>query len=244
MPPTTSAPRMSIERSSGTCARPAFRTSSAAPTPSSTTPAWSATPRISICSCAAPTGRASPRRWRRRACAANWCSRTGSEKRFENGHFVDLIFAGGNGLVEVDDDWLAHGVPSVVLEVPVHLVAGRGDDLVEVVRHGARAVRRRATSRTSCASPAPSLDWVRLLRRFDRHAPVLLAHLVLFQFVYPDASRQRPRLGDGRAVAPCSADESLPATVVPGHAAVARAIPDRYPTSGAIWTPARCRSAA
>ena len=34
-----------------------------------------------------------------------------------------MIFAGGNGLVEVDDDWLAHGVPSVVLEVPVHLVA-------------------------------------------------------------------------------------------------------------------------
>ena len=37
--------------------------------------------------------------------------------------FVDLIFAGGNGFVEVDDEWLAHGVPSIVLDIPVHLVA-------------------------------------------------------------------------------------------------------------------------
>ena len=106
--------------------------------------------------------------------AASWCSRTGWARRTSDGHFVDMIFAGGNGLVEVDDDWLAHGVPSVVLEVPVHLVAGRGDDLVEGVRHGARALRRRATSRTSSASPAPSIDWVRLLRRFGPHAAVLL----------------------------------------------------------------------
>ncbi len=58
-------------------------------------------------------------------------------------HFIDLIFAGGNGLVEVDDDWLRHGVPSVILEVPVHLARSRGDNLVEGVRDGARAVRWR-----------------------------------------------------------------------------------------------------
>lgn len=105
-------------------------------------------------------------------------------KAFENGHFVDLIFAGGNGLVEVDDDWLGHGEPSVILEVPVRLAPAEemiwsksfvmererfdGGDITHILR--------------KCGA---SLDWLRLLRRFDRQAPVLLAHLVLYQFVYP-----------------------------------------------------------
>ena len=40
--------------------------------------------------------------------------------------FVDLIFAGGDGFVEVDDEWLAHGVPSIVLDISVRLVAAEG----------------------------------------------------------------------------------------------------------------------
>ena len=94
-----------------------------------------------------------------------------------NGHFVDLIFAGGNGLVEVDDDWLrarravgrarSAGAPG----------RRRGDDLVEGVRDGARALRRRRRRRTSCASPRRELDWVRLMRRFGPHPAVLLSHL-------------------------------------------------------------------
>src|SRR5262249_8330906 len=42
-------------------------------------------------------------------------------KAHSGDRFVDLIFAGGNGFVEVDDEWLAHGVPSIVLDIPVHL---------------------------------------------------------------------------------------------------------------------------
>lgn len=106
-------------------------------------------------------------------------------KARSNGHFVDLIFAGGNGLVEVDDDWLTHGVPSVVLEVPVHLVAPEemiwskafvmererfdGGDVTHILRKSAGAI-----------------DWLRLIRRFGACAAVLLSHLVLFHFVYPD----------------------------------------------------------
>jgi hypothetical protein len=37
-----------------------------------------------------------------------------------------------------------------------------------------------------------TLDWVRLLRRFGTHAPVLLSHLLVFQFAYPDHRRQVP----------------------------------------------------
>jgi Nucleotidyl transferase of unknown function (DUF2204) len=103
----------------------------------------------------------------------------------DNGYFVDIIFAGGNGLVEVDDEWLAHGVPSVVIDVPVHLVPPEemiwskafvmererydGADVLHILRKSAR-----------------ELDWSRLLRRFAPHPGVLLSHLVLFEFVYPD----------------------------------------------------------
>jgi hypothetical protein len=101
-----------------------------------------------------------------------------------SGHFVDLIFAGGNGLVEVDDQWLAHGVPSVVLEVPVHLVAAE-----EMIWSKAFVMERERYDggdithilRTS----GESIDWVRLIRRFDTNAAVLLSHLIVFQFVYP-----------------------------------------------------------
>jgi hypothetical protein len=98
--------------------------------------------------------------------------------------FVDLIFAGGNGFVEVDDEWLAHGVPSIVLEIPVHLVAAEemiwsksfvmererfdGGDVAHILRKsGAR------------------IDWGRLLRRFGDHAAVLLSQVLMFRFVYP-----------------------------------------------------------
>jgi hypothetical protein len=105
-------------------------------------------------------------------------------KAIDGSHFVDLIFAGGNGLVEVDDDWLAHGVPSVIFDVPVHLVPAEemiwskafvmererfdGGDVAHIVRYS-----------------GPTLDWMRLLRRFGAHSPVLFAHLILFHFAYP-----------------------------------------------------------
>jgi hypothetical protein len=105
-------------------------------------------------------------------------------KAREGDRFVDLIFAGGNGLVEVDDDWLAHGVPSVVLEVPVHLVAAE-----EMIWSKSFVMERERFDGADVAHvlrvSAPRIDWVRLIRRFDAYAPVLLAHLMLFQFVYP-----------------------------------------------------------
>jgi hypothetical protein len=106
-------------------------------------------------------------------------------KAYEDNYFVDMIFAGGNGLVEVDDDWLSHGVPSVVLDVPVHLVAAEdmiwskafvmererydGADVLHILRKSAREI-----------------DWFRLLHRFAPQPQVLFSHLVLFEFVYPD----------------------------------------------------------
>ncbi len=106
-------------------------------------------------------------------------------KARENGHFVDLIFAGGNGLVEVDDEWLAHGVPSVVLDVPVHLVAAE-----EMIWSKAYVMERERYDGADVLhilyKSARDIDWVRLVRRFAPHPGVLLSHLIMFQFVYAE----------------------------------------------------------
>jgi Nucleotidyl transferase of unknown function (DUF2204) len=105
-------------------------------------------------------------------------------KAKENGFFVDLIFAGGNGLVEVDDEWLAHGVPSVVLDVPVHLVAAE-----EMIWSKAFVMERERYDGADVLhilrKSGGTMDWPRLMRRFQGQPAVLLSHLLLFEFVYP-----------------------------------------------------------
>jgi putative nucleotidyltransferase-like protein len=99
-------------------------------------------------------------------------------------HFIDLIFSGGNGLVDVDDDWLRHGVPSVILEVPVHLVAAE-----EMIWSKAFVMERERFDGADIThilrQSGTTIDWVRLIQRFDPHAALLLSHLILFQFAYP-----------------------------------------------------------
>lgn len=112
-------------------------------------------------------------------------------KAHDHGHFVDMIFAGGNGLIEVDDDWLAHGVPSVVLDVPVHLAPAE-----EMIWSKSYVMERERFDGADVThilrKSGPTLDWVRLLRRYGSHAPILLGHLLFFQFVYPDHRHHVP----------------------------------------------------
>jgi hypothetical protein len=124
-------------------------------------------------------------------------AQVGVEARIEFSHwigkamrgqdFVDLIFAGGNGLVRVDEEWITHGTPGIVLGVPVHICPAEemiwskafvmererfdGADVLHIIRRSGR-----------------ELDWPRLVRRFADHGNVLLGHLVLFLFAYPDAT--------------------------------------------------------
>jgi hypothetical protein len=98
--------------------------------------------------------------------------------------FIDVIFNSGNGVAEVDDEWFAHAVSEEVLGVPVKLspveemiwsksmIMERerydGGDVAHLLRH--------------CSG---LLNWDRLVRRFGSHWRILLAHLVLFGFIYP-----------------------------------------------------------
>ena len=131
---------------------------------------------------------------------------------------VDLIFAGGNGYVRVDAEWISHGTPGIVLGFPVHICPAEemiwskafvmererfdGADVLHIIRRSGR-----------------DLDWNRLRRRFGEHGNVLLAHVLLFLFAYPDATDLVPNwllddLWARRATPPSTADRVCRGTLL------------------------------
>lgn len=105
-------------------------------------------------------------------------------KAWNDGDFVDLIFSSGSGVAVVDDEWFAHSVPARVFDTDVHLIPAEemiwskafvmererydGNDVVHLLR-----------------ARGAEMDWRRLIDRFGKHWRVLLAHIVVFGFVYP-----------------------------------------------------------
>jgi hypothetical protein len=134
-------------------------------------------------------------------------------KAFHGDDFVDVIFSSGNGLCTVDDGWFEHAVAGEVLVQPASLVPAEemlwqkafimererfdGADVLHLIR--ARGDR---------------LDWRRLLARFGPNWRVLLSHLVLFGFGYPQEQERVPprvlRSLAGRLLADKNAQDSDP----------------------------------
>ncbi|HEY8509477.1 MAG TPA: hypothetical protein VIL32_14025 [Steroidobacteraceae bacterium] len=99
--------------------------------------------------------------------------------------FIDVIFSSGNAVAEVDDEWFEHAENGNVLGVPVKLCPPEemiwskgfvmererfdGADIIHIIR--------------ACGH---RMDWARLLRRFGPNWRVLMAHLVMFGFAYPN----------------------------------------------------------
>jgi hypothetical protein len=109
----------------------------------------------------------------------------------QDGHVMDVIFSSGNGIARVDDLWFDHAPQANVLGAITRLTPAEemiwskafvqererfdGADVVHLLRQ-----------------MGPSLDWKRLLMRFADHWRVLLSHLILFGFVYPDQRQSVP----------------------------------------------------
>src|SRR4051794_2442868 len=105
-------------------------------------------------------------------------------KAFCGEHFVDLIFGGANGIARVDDEWFTHAGDAEILEQQVKVCPAE-----EMIWSKAFVMDRYRYDGADVAhlvrACGPNLDWARLLRRFDTRWPVLLSHLVLFNFIYP-----------------------------------------------------------
>jgi hypothetical protein len=105
-------------------------------------------------------------------------------KAFKDHHFIDIIFGSGNGVCPVDELWFEHAEPATVLGLPVRLIPPEEmlwskAFIMERERYdgGDIAHLLRARSRT--------LDWSRVLYRFQGHWRVLFSHVILFGFIYP-----------------------------------------------------------
>jgi len=106
--------------------------------------------------------------------------------------FVDLIYSSGNGIASVDEAWLRHAPTGEALGVPCRVVPAE-----EMIwSKGFVQERERwdgADVNHLLRSCGRTLDWKRLMGRFDAHWEVLLAHLTLFSFTYPPDRDVVPR---------------------------------------------------
>jgi hypothetical protein len=97
---------------------------------------------------------------------------------------VDLIYSSGNGVALVDDDWFRYSVAETVLDVPIRLIPAE-----EMIWSKAFIMERERYDGGDVAhilrACADTLDWPRLLQRFDGNWRVLAQHLVMFGFIYP-----------------------------------------------------------
>jgi len=108
-----------------------------------------------------------------------------------DGHFMDVIFASGNGIARVDDLWFDHAPRADVLGMIVRL-----SPVEEMIWSKAFIQERERFDGADVLhllrEMGPSLDWPRLLMRFGDYWRVLLSHLILFGFVYPDKRHNIP----------------------------------------------------
>jgi hypothetical protein len=112
-------------------------------------------------------------------------------KAYCGDYFVDVIFGSGNGVATVDDEWFTNAPRDAVFDVPVRLCPRE-----EMLWTKAFVQERERFDGADVAhlllAAARTLDWPRLLRRFGPHWRVLLAHLVLFGFIYPSERDRVP----------------------------------------------------
>ena len=112
-------------------------------------------------------------------------------KVWQGEYFMDVIFASGNGVARVDDLWFDHATKANVLGVITRL-----SPVEEMIWSKAFVQERERFDGADVIhllrETGPSLDWPRLLMRFGDHWRVLLSHLILFGFVYPDKRESVP----------------------------------------------------
>jgi len=106
-------------------------------------------------------------------------------------YFMDVIFNSGNGVARVDDLWFDHAPRTNVLGLIVRLSPAE-----EIIWSKAFIQERERFDGADVLhllrEVGPALDWPRLLMRFGDYWRVLLSHIILFGFVYPDKRQNVP----------------------------------------------------
>lgn len=100
---------------------------------------------------------------------------------------LDVIFGSGNGISPVDAEWFHYARDAELYGVSVRLMPPE-----ELLWSKSFIMERERYDGADIAhllrTQGLTLDWRRIERRFGDHVPVLLAHLLLFHYIYPDAA--------------------------------------------------------
>jgi hypothetical protein len=105
-------------------------------------------------------------------------------KAYKDDLFIDFIFCSGNGLSQVDSSWFDYAVDKVLFGVPVKLCTPE-----DILWSKAFVMDRERFDGADIAhllhECGQEFNWPWLLARFGIHWRVLLAHLLLLEFIYP-----------------------------------------------------------
>lgn len=105
-------------------------------------------------------------------------------KVFKGEYFIDIIFNSVNNICTVDNTWLDHASKGDFAGVPVRFLSA--EDLIWCKAFVQNRERYDgADINHVILKYSHRLNWKRLMTRLDPHWHLLLAHLILFQFVYP-----------------------------------------------------------
>jgi hypothetical protein len=105
--------------------------------------------------------------------------------------FIDILYNSGNGICVVDGEWISNSKPLTIHGYGTRLVPAEeqlwskafvmdrdrfdGTDVIHLILARGR-----------------EFDWQRLLRRFNGHERVLLAHIIMFGYAYPSERDRVP----------------------------------------------------
>lgn len=105
-------------------------------------------------------------------------------KIFKGEHFIDLIFDTVNNICRVDDTWLEHAPEAEFEGVKVKILPP--EELIWCKIYVQNRERYDGADVNHIIMRyGKNIDWKRLLFRLDQHWHLLLAQLLIFQFVYP-----------------------------------------------------------
>jgi hypothetical protein len=105
-------------------------------------------------------------------------------KAIKGDYFIDIIFDTVNNICTVDDSWFEHAAKGEFAGHPVLFLSS--EDLLWCKVYVQNRERFDGADVNHLILKAgKNMDWRRVLKRLDLHWHLLLAQLIMFQFVYP-----------------------------------------------------------
>lgn len=105
-------------------------------------------------------------------------------KIFKDDYYIDIIFDSVNNIVRVDDCWYEYAVKAEFQGIKVQLIAPEELIWAKIYVQNRERFDGADVNHVMLKS-GKNLDWRRLMGHMEQHWHLLLAQILIFQFVYP-----------------------------------------------------------